>query len=505
MTARSSPSNQPLAPTEEAPRQIRKLMRDALPLTMSSVMLDLAYWRWVEPSTKLWLLVALRVAMVGMYALFGWAIPMRNEREAMRAMWVTGLCSSVTLAAMTHASGGLRSLYGLGVLMLAVGAASAARPRRQAYTLQFTVLATYLTAFALGIPLSPLVQAQLADSRAIGFFAVIFTSSAMATALSCELSFVLWSLRREVFESKRVGQYVLRKRIGLGGMGEVWSAWHVALKREVAVKFLHAQMSDEYARRRFEREAQATASLEHPNIVRILDAGISEDGQPYYAMELLTGKSLRSLVDEAGPLSQARAVRLLVQCAAGLAEAHQRGIIHRDVKPENLFVCEPGANERAKVVDFGIAKVIEADEGEPKLSSTGWLAGTPAYMAPEVVRGETVSAESDVYALGGALYFALTGEPPFVGANASAVLFAHVSRPVESPSSKLEVPLDPRLEALVLCCLSKEREDRFRDGAALAEALRALGALSDVASERASDGKASARAVATQTTAREIA
>ncbi|MFO0560862.1 MAG: serine/threonine-protein kinase [Polyangiales bacterium] len=503
MTAGSSSSSRPLAPTEESPKQIRKLMQDAVPLTLATALTDVAYWQWVEPAAKIAVIFALRAVMLAMYATVGWALPMRNEREAMRAMWGTGLFTASATAVMAHAAGGLRSLYGLGALMLAIGAASAARPRKQAYGLQFTVLGAYLAVFALLAPFNPLVIAQWSQQGSRGFFAVIFGTSVVATALSCELSFALWALRREVYESKRVGQYVLRKRIGLGGMGEVWSAWHVALKREVAVKFLHAQMSDEYARKRFEREAQATASLEHPNIVRILDAGISEDGQPYYAMELLSGSSLRALVDEGGPLSQARAVKLIEQCARALGEAHARGIIHRDVKPENLFVCSPGEGERAKVVDFGIAKVIEATEGESKLSSTGWLAGTPAYMAPEVVCGEDAGAESDVYALGGALYFALTGEPPFAGASASAVLFAHVSRPVDAPSAKLERPIDARLEGIILRCLSKERTNRYADARALAEALAALGSLSEAPIARASRGAVSAGAG--QSTVRDIA
>lgn len=467
-----------LAPTEESPRLIQRLFRDAVPMLLAGALLDLAYWRWVEPDTRLRWMLAMRAVMIASYGLFGWVIALRNERDAIRAMWAMGVIDAGCFAAMTHASGGLRSLYPLALLVLAIGAASAARPRRESYAVQFSTWSAFGLFFALFCAVNPAVITQWSEPRARGMFLFMYGFMALATAFSCELSYMLWTLRREVFESKRVGQYVLRKRIGHGGMGEVWSAWHVALRREVAVKFLHGQMSDSFARKRFEREARATASLEHPNTVRILDAGVSESGQPYYAMELLSGESLRALVDAGGPLSQARAARLIAQAARALGEAHKRAIVHRDVKPENLFVCAPGEREWCKVLDFGIAKVIEENEGESKLSSTGWLAGTPAYMAPEVVTGEVASSESDVYALGAALYFALTGEPPFVGEHASAVLFAHVSKPVQPPSERLGSAIDPSLESLVIQCLHKERERRPRDGDALADQLDALGALS---------------------------
>jgi serine/threonine-protein kinase len=233
---------------------------------------------------------------------------------------------------------------------------------------------------------------------------------------------VVWSLRQSVFESRNIGRYRLVERIGKGGMGEVWRAHDRALRRQVALKIL----SPEHGRNpaavaRFEREIQATAEVAHPNVVRIHDWGVTDDGVWYYAMDLLAGVDLATLVKRSGPLPAALVAHLGAGVAAGLAEAHRRGVIHRDLKPANLFVIAPdGEPLRIELLDFGIAYVDAGDD----LTQAGAVLGTPPFMAPEALAGVPGGVPADVYGLAATLYFALTGKSPrdTGGAPASALV-----------------------------------------------------------------------------------
>jgi serine/threonine-protein kinase len=448
------------------------MMRQGAVATVGVVAVDLVYARWVFPATDLRVVIGVRAVSIAMYVVLVFWLRATSRAGAWRTLGGTGVFLTFAFAFLTHATGGLRSLYPLGLVMLAMGAVTLARPRAEVMTLHLVTFAVYVATFFGVAFVDPAARAQLGDRAALATFLVMLLFALASYALSAEISGALWSLRREVFESKRVGRYVLRRRIGQGGMGEVWSAWHVGLERDVAVKFIHAQMGDTTARRRFEREFRAMAALQHPHTVRLLDAGVADDGQPYYAMELLSGASLRDVVERDGPLDVARALTLVEQAARALGEAHDFGIVHRDVKPENLFVCLGTSDENVKVLDFGIAHILDDDEG--KLTSTGFVVGTPAFMAPELVKGERAIPASDVYALGAVLHFALAGEAPFRGANVAALLLAQVT----APPPKLEVvrgePVDPRVTALIERALAKDAAARFADGAAFAEAIAAI-------------------------------
>ncbi|HTJ80995.1 MAG TPA: serine/threonine-protein kinase, partial [Polyangiaceae bacterium] len=223
---------------------------------------------------------------------------------------------------------------------------------------------------------------------------------------------------------------------------------------------------------RFEREVQALAELEHPNTVRVFDYGVTDDGLLYYAMELLTGVDLATLVRRAGPLSPARAVHMVLAASRALAEAHDKGMVHRDIKPENLFVASAGGElDFVKVLDFGIVRLEE--DGAEALTQDGHLAGTPTFMAPEVGRGAEADARSDVYALGAVLYFLLTGRPPFEGRGTAAMLSAHQTEPVMPPSLRMDAPLAKDVEELALRCLAKAPAERPKDAGELAELLGA--------------------------------
>ncbi len=315
------------------------------------------------------------------------------------------------------------------------------------------------------------LAAQWRSLDVAGAYLLTYTQVLGAAALTLFGGHTMWSLRQKVAESRSIGRYRLRTRIATGGMGEIWSAYHAALKRDVAVKLMQPRLGqDERAVARFEQEARALAELTHPYVVRVFDYGATEDGIWYYAMELLDGEDLRALVAREGALAPARAVRVVRQAAEALAEAHAHGIVHRDVKPANiLLVRSEGAREFVKLIDFGIAKLDERDDG---FTQTGMIVGTPGYIAPEVIRGEAATPRADVYALGAVLYYLLTAEAPLEGETPKALVMAHLATEPVLPSARLGHELPDGIDAIVMRCLHKDPTARFADAGALASELR---------------------------------
>jgi serine/threonine-protein kinase len=301
-----------------------------------------------------------------------------------------------------------------------------------------------------------------------------FLQVTMAAVLSVYGAYRIERSRREAAEARRLGPYTLVRKLGAGGMGEVYLAEHRLLKRPCAVKLIRPdQAADPRLLIRFEREVQATAGLTHPNAVQVFDYGHTPDGTFYYAMEYLPGLNLQELVKRYGPLPPGRVVYLLRQVCGALREAHAAGLIHRDIKPGNVIVCERGGMpEMAKLLDFGLVRDVRGVGAE--LTQDGVISGTPAYMAPEQASGARVDAHADIYAMGGLAYFLLTGRPPFTGPSAMKVLAAHLYETPAPPSRhRPDVPAD--LEAVVLRCLAKVPADRFPDVASLDAALGACG------------------------------
>jgi len=221
---------------------------------------------------------------------------------------------------------------------------------------------------------------------------------------------------------------------------------------------------------RLEREVRALSELTHPNTVRVFDYGVTDDGLWYYAMELLHGQNLRELVSREGPLSAERLMLVARQVLRALGEAHAKGIIHRDIKPENVFVSQPhGDSDVVKLLDFGIAR----SSGDTKLTNTGYIAGTPAYMAPETILGQPADVRSDIYSFGATLYYALTARLPFPEEDPIALFAAHVSRPLEPVSSLAPTPVPATLERLVERCMAKDPSQRYASTRALLDALHA--------------------------------
>jgi len=272
------------------------------------------------------------------------------------------------------------------------------------------------------------------------------------------------------------GRYELEELVGSGGMSSVYRAHDRLLERTVALKILHEQFTrDEGYVERFRREARSVAQLTHPNIVTVIDRG-EQDGRQFIVFEYVDGMNLKELVAQEGPLAPDEAIELALQIARGLAFAHEQGLVHRDVKPQNVLLDADG---RAKVTDFGIAHAVDVDG----MTITGTIMGTSNYIAPEQARGQPVDEQTDVYSLGCVVYELLAGDVPFDGDNFVAVAMRHVNDPVPSVREvRPDVP--PRLDLAIQQAMAKDRGDRFDSMADFAAELEACHAELDGA-ERA--------------------
>ncbi len=434
--------------------------------------LDLVVALWVFPTDVLPFFL-LRLA--GLVVLLTAGFILRRAAAPSPAL-LTGLdtlmmvATAGCLSLMGLFAGGVASPYHAFVVLVMLGRA-AVLPHRWQEGMWRLAIPALVDPLVLGIAslLMPSIGAQWLDPAARGTYVFYAALLIGAWALVVLGSHHAWALRRQVFASRNLGRFKLRHRIGRGGMGEVWVARDEELRRDVALKVLRPTEDDAEAVARFEREIRATAALRHPNTIRIFSHGVSEDGLWFYAMELLEGETLQRLVERVGPLPAERAVSLLHQAARALSEAHERGIVHRDVKPENLFVTALGGEaDIIKVLDFGIVRMSGDEIG---LTGTGFVAGTPTYMAPEVATGETATPAADVYALGATLYFALTGRPPFEGPDAASVLRQHVNTPTPRLASRMRTPIDHGLEHVCMCALAKDPHKRFANAASFAAAL----------------------------------
>jgi eukaryotic-like serine/threonine-protein kinase len=287
---------------------------------------------------------------------------------------------------------------------------------------------------------------------------------------------ILHRLGRRLRHARDLGSYHLERLLGRGGMGEVWLARHQLLARSAAVKLVRPEVlgasTDAAAAvmlRRFEREAQATAALSSPHSIRLFDFGVTEDRTFYYVMELLAGRDLESLVREFGPLPADRALYVLRQVCHSLAEAHARGLVHRDVTPANIYLCRMGLDyDFVKVLDFGLVKFNDQRAIEHTImGATHMTAGTPAFMAPELIAEGDVDARADVYSLGCVAYYLLTGELVFDADTAMKMFLQHLQQTPLPPSQRTELPVPRAVDALVLACLDKDPSRRPQNAEAL--------------------------------------
>jgi len=304
---------------------------------------------------------------------------------------------------------------------------------------------------------------------------------------------VVYQLGTEIKRARELGSYRLEEKLGQGGMGEVWRARHRMLARPAAIKLIrpsfagdpHAGVSDE-AVRRFEREAQVIARLRSPHTVELFDFGVTPEGA-YYVMELLEGLDADSLVQRFGPIPPERVIYLLRQVCHSLSEAHACGLVHRDVKPANLYLCRYGEEfDFVKVLDFGIVGAIrDPTLAGPTLTLETSIHGTPAFIAPEQAVGGEVDGRADLYAAGCVAYWLLTGQLVFTAPTPMGLLMKHAQSPPEPPSARTDLPIPAALENLVLCCLAKDPAKRPQSARGLSQLLAELDGANAWTQERA--------------------
>lgn len=292
------------------------------------------------------------------------------------------------------------------------------------------------------------------------------------------IAHVVTRLGQQINEAREMGSYQLLALLGKGGMGEVWRARHRMLARDAAIKLIHPDVLSRSSgnnavvvRRRFEQEAQATAALRSPHTVELYDFGVTRDGVFYYAMELLDGIDLETLVRQYGPQPPARVVSIIRQVCRSLDDAHRQGMVHRDIKPTNIFLCRLGNEyDFAKVLDFGLVKLN--DDHETRLTRDGATTGTPAYMAPEMALGSgQLDGRTDLYALGCVAYWLLSGSLVFEEKGAAAMMLAHIRKEPLPLSQKMAQGVPPSLEQIIMKCLAKEITERPASAESLGQLL----------------------------------
>jgi serine/threonine-protein kinase len=274
------------------------------------------------------------------------------------------------------------------------------------------------------------------------------------------------------YQTRQIGHYLLKRLLGSGGMGEVHLAEHHMLKRPCAIKFIRPDKAgDPLTLARFEREVRTTSMLSHWNTIDIYDYGRTDDGTFYYVMEYLRGMNLNELVQNFGPMPAERVVYLMRQACDALIEAHSLDFVHRDLKPANVFAAVRGGQyDVSKLLDFGLVKPMHNLSGV-ELTQDGSITGSPLFMSPEQANGDgEPDKRSDIYSLGAMMYFLLTGRPPFVYDKPLKIIIAHACEPPQ-PISQLVADVPHDLQGIVLRCLEKNPDDRFRDAEHLAQAL----------------------------------
>jgi tRNA A-37 threonylcarbamoyl transferase component Bud32 len=328
------------------------------------------------------------------------------------------------------------------------------------------------------IPIVLLVADGMVDRAAWPYMVAVLPETviilATAAAIAVFGSYKIREVHETAHEARRIGQYRLKRILGIGGMGAVYLAEHVLLRRPCAIKVIrHEQAGDPQTLIRFEREVRATATLTHWNTVEIFDYGHTEDGTFYYVMEYLPGMNLEDLLERHGTMPPERAVHLLRQVCQALREAHGIGLIHRDIKPSNILTCERGkVYDVAKLLDFGLVKDLGLGD-DLRLTREGAFAGSPAFMSPEQAAGrQQVDARSDIYNLGAVAYFLITGELLFDRESTLEMLHAHAYEELVPIQTFQEaVPAD--LQGVILRCLEKDPDHRYQDVSALEKALAA--------------------------------
>ena len=319
--------------------------------------------------------------------------------------------------------------------------------------------------------------------NALQFFFVFVFPYLLVVGMAYVGARVLFALGNEVRKARELGSYRLLERLGQGGMGEVWHARHRLLARPAAIKLIRPAIAPAVigsdAASRFEREAQAIASLRSPHTIDLFDFGIADDGTFYYVMELLDGLDAERIVNQFGPMPAERVIHVIRQVCHSLSEAESVSLVHRDIKPANIILCRYGEDyDFVKVLDFGIVKTLhESGIGDdaptlPALTAEHVVQGTPAFIAPEqALGGSRIDNRADIYGTGCVAYWLLTGQLVFTGDTPMKLLVQHAQAMPEPPSARTEMRIPKELDAIVLACLAKNPSDRPQTARELAHRL----------------------------------
>jgi serine/threonine-protein kinase len=381
--------------------------------------------------------------------------PGANVASLFALMNLTFGVAAITISVMAIDLGGIRSPYMHGISIVAlVRAALVPAHWRRSLRVYGRIGLAFPLVIAVSAALSPAHRAQWITADSLIVFASNYVFVIASSFLGMVSGHLAWSAQEQLYHARRVGRYRLQAPIGKGGMGDVWLAWDLSLRRNVALKILRSStVPSPDTVKRFEREAQAAGQLRSQHVVRVFDFGASDDGLYYIAMEYLPGLNLADMVQRFGPMPPGRAINVIIQACRALEEAHAAGIIHRDLKPHNLFMTRVGDDpDFVKLLDFGVARLRGA--AAESLTWTGMVVGTPNYIAPELLHGAPADERSDIYALGATLQFLLTGtatigEPETHGADAA-------------------------LQSIIRRCLAFAPEDRFQTAHQLGDALEAV-------------------------------
>ena len=368
--------------------------------------------------------------------------------------------TAITISLMAVNLGGIVSPYmhGISIVALIRAALVPTHWRRSLRTYGRIGLAFPLV-MAFGALLSPSYRAEWMTAHALVAFASNYVFVIASSFLGMVSGHIVWTAQEQLYKARRVGRYRLQAPIGKGGMGDVWLAWDLSLRRNVALKILRTGTApDSDTLKRFEREAHAAGQLRGPHVVRVFDFGASDDGLYYIAMEYLPGLDLATIVEDFGPVPPARAINIIMQACGALEEAHAAGIIHRDLKPHNLFLTRVGDDpDVVKLLDFGVARLRDPTNATDRLTWTGIVVGTPSYLAPELWQGAPADERSDIYALGATLHFLLSGTTP------SASHGREAARNVEPATTHPSYDVKPdELGQIVRRCLAESPADRFQ-------------------------------------------
>lgn len=415
------------------------------------------------------------VVEAALFAVY-WATLQQRIPVATLARWHSTpfVMAALCISLMAIPLGEVQSSYMHGIsLVILVRAAVMPDHWQRALPLFTTIALSFPVVMASHHVISPTARAAALASGSLVTFGANFVFVISSAAVGLLSGHIAWAAGQQLYRARRLGRYRLQAPIGRGGMGEVWLAWDLSLRRNVALKLLRpGGTPDPDTLRRFEREAHTASQMRIPHSVQIYDFGASNDGIHFIAMEYLTGMDLETLVERHGPLPPGRVVHFARQICRSLEEAHAAGIIHRDVKPSNLFVTRiAGDFDFLKLLDFGIARLRTSAKDADQLTRSGVLFGTPTYVAPELWDGAEADERSDVYAVGVTLYFLLTGSVPYEGLSPAGIVVKQLEGDATPPSVQRGEPLPPGLDAIVIRAMAKRPSERFQSAIELRGAL----------------------------------